>query len=188
MMQASGFTHWMYPQFVKSVEDMVGPGRTSYMSFFPFTMPISAFGRMRSHIAHHLNAMDFNHALAMWSDLPGVDMRGGGMNGAVFPILQLWERTWRCTRKTPSMHLHVRIRGTTVPRNARNRYHPAHTLDGAPVRIWGPVQGVHAFTIIKALHCFRDTRVNSARRSSIRLSSFQWVESVSSIVSIQDNA
>jgi hypothetical protein len=75
--------HSTQPQFVKCVEDMVGPGRTSYMSFFPFIMPISAFGRMRARIAHRLNATDFNHALVMWSDLPGVDVRGGGMNGAV---------------------------------------------------------------------------------------------------------
>eukprot|EP00952_Eustigmatos_sp_NYUAD-ZCMA_P010042 41373-Eustigmatos_ZCMA.PRE.1 len=60
--------------FVRCVHDMVGPSSTSYMSYFPFTMPVSSFSRMRAHIAQRLSGLG-QHKRS--SGDAGGDMIGG---------------------------------------------------------------------------------------------------------------
>jgi hypothetical protein len=63
-------------QFVRCVEDMVGDGDTSYMSYFPFTMPMGSFARMRTSITTRLNSntSNFDEAFAHWTKRPEVNI------------------------------------------------------------------------------------------------------------------
>lgn len=81
------------PQFAQSINDMVGPGKASYMSFLPFTMPISTFSRMRGHISHRLNGgTDFDQAFAEWSRRPKVSVKFFTQFGVMGTYLEMYEK------------------------------------------------------------------------------------------------
>lgn len=82
------------PQFAQSIHDMVGEGNTaSYMSFLPFTMPISTFPRMRSHISKRLDGgTDFDKAFAEWSRRPNVHVKFFTQFGVMGSYLEMHEK------------------------------------------------------------------------------------------------
>jgi hypothetical protein len=84
--------HSTQPQFERGVEDMVGHVKSSYMSYFPFIMPVGAFARMRRHIAGRMNATNFNEAFVNWSRLPGVNVNQFSQFAVMGAYLELYEQ------------------------------------------------------------------------------------------------
>lgn len=60
------------PQFQPSCDFLIGKCDESFMSFFPFTMPIDAFGPMRDHIEIRTNTTDFNAAFRKLRDTQNI--------------------------------------------------------------------------------------------------------------------
>lgn len=56
-------------QFASIIADTVGPWEWTYMIFFPFTVPMSVFPRMRSHVTKFMgfNEDQFDDAMASWA-------------------------------------------------------------------------------------------------------------------------
>jgi hypothetical protein len=56
-------------QLVSIIADTVGPWEWSYMIFFPFTVPMSVFPRMQSHVTKFMGFNDdqFDDAMASWA-------------------------------------------------------------------------------------------------------------------------
>lgn len=80
------------PQFTQCVNAMVGPVRTSYMAYFPFTVPMSVFPRMRRHITLQLGGTDFDSAFAEWSQMPGVYLEVFSQFAVMGAYMEQYER------------------------------------------------------------------------------------------------